>query len=330
MIESISTLPVWRTPAFLATQQTNARLATLQAELPAGQSSDLGLARSADTGRLLRLRAEQSALQAFGESNVAASTRLDALQSSLDSIRGALSDVGALLTGPGGTKDSARLQSANALATISDALNGSVAGVRLFPAPHLTDPPLEKLAKQFDADFQTYFGFAVESVQAAGLRAESIGDFLDLELAKPAADAPETFVSSALISPHRSVETGVSSEASALRKSMLTMIATQRLASSAVADNVFTQLKTSLAGRVQESGAALTDMQAEIGARRSRVATQIEANSATLTRLEQAINSIQSIDTYRAAAEINQLTNQVEASYRLTARMQSLNLASYL
>lgn len=96
---------------------------------------------------------------------------------------------------------------------------------------------------------------------------------------------------------------------------------------SASAQAVVASTATSL---ITQGQAALTDVQASLGASQSAMTDANDTMSAQLTLLQNQIGRLDDVDQNATAARISSLTNQIQMAYELTARIQQLNLAQYL
>jgi flagellar hook-associated protein 3 FlgL len=74
----------------------------------------------------------------------------------------------------------------------------------------------------------------------------------------------------------------------------------------------------------------MTNVQAALGAAQSTVTDANNSMSAQLTILQKQVGALDDVDPTATAAQISSLTNQIQMAYKLTARLQQLNLAQYL
>lgn len=75
---------------------------------------------------------------------------------------------------------------------------------------------------------------------------------------------------------------------------------------------------------------SLTNLRADQGARQGRYADRLETLNAEETILTLALNEMTNRDQFEAAAELQELERNLEASYLLTNRLSNLSLLNYL
>ena len=76
--------------------------------------------------------------------------------------------------------------------------------------------------------------------------------------------------------------------------------------------------------------AGLTDLQARVGIAQGGVDAANSRISATTATLTSEAGTMDGVDVYALSTKVTALQNQLEASYELTSRLQSLSLTNYL
>lgn len=325
--------------------QAQSALAQAQAEVSSGAPADLGATLGAQTGRLLSLRSQVDELNGYSAGNAVAATRLSATATSLTALASTAQTVSTSLiaaNSAGGDLDALQASAQGALQGLGSGLDASAGGESVFGGLNTAASPL---GSGFAAAAQTAVTNAFSTFVAANggdasaITATQFQSFLSQDVAPIFSSSGWSGFSSATdatpqttVAPGTTVGTGVSANASAFRQSAEAYTVLSVFTGSASPLNASAKAAAgSAATTLLSSGiAGLTALQANVGVAQQGVDaanTRIGAMTATLTS---EAGTMDSVDTYALSTKVTALQNQLEASYELTSRLQSLSLTNYL
>ncbi len=331
--------------------QAQSALTQAQTEISSGAPADLGLTLGSRTGTVLSLRSQIDQLNGYTSSNASAATRLSATASTLSTLLStAQTTAASLLTASssGGDIDSVSTSAQGALSALASGLNTSVAGESLFggintgqtPVADYFSTPTSATKAAVDsayADFIANNGGDPSTITAAQFQT-----FLSDKIAPLFSSAGWTgsqglsvassTTAQTAISPTQTISTSVSANESAFRQvaEAYTVLgaftgsgSTLSAAAKAAAAGAATTLLSS-------GTAGLTGLQAKVGVAQQSVDAANTQVAAQTTTLQSSVGDLDSVDVYALSSQVTTLQNQLEASYELTSRLQSLSLTSYL
>ena len=336
-------------PLRLSVLQAQAALTQDQTEIASGAPADLGLTLGAQTGSDLSLKSSIDQLNAYTGSNAVATTRLSATSSALDTMISSAQAISAALTtaaSTGGTTTGLTGSATAALQSLISGLNTSAAGQSVFGGINTGATPIADYfstqpssAKQaVDSAFQQAFGTSQTSAAAGSISGTAMQSFLNNQFGALFSNAGwQTNWSSAssqkidsTITPSQKITTSVSANQGAFQQiaqayTMLSEFTGGNLGKDAKAAVVST------ASKLMSSGlAALTDVQAGVGVAQTSITSADSQINAQVNVLTTNVNSLESVDTYALSSQVTTLQTQLEASYELTSRLQSLSLVNYI
>ena len=326
--------------------QAQAGLAQAQTEISSGTQADLGVALGAKTGYSLSLKNEVDALDGTTASNAVASTRLDTTNTALTSIlSGAQSLSASLLTASsvGGTTAALQATGTSSLQALLGDLNVSVGGQYVFGginsgAQPLTDYASGSQAKQaLDTAFSGTFGFAQTSASASTITGSDLTTFLNGTLDDQFSDAnwqnwskaSDTTITSR-IAPSQTATTSVSANDTAFRQIAEAYTIVSEFTGSNFSADAQAAAVAKATSLVNSGIAALNDVQTGVGISQAAITTADTGLAAQATVLKGQVSDLESVDTYALSNQVTTLQTQLQASYELTSRLQSLSLVNYL
>ncbi|MBN9246447.1 MAG: flagellar hook-associated family protein, partial [Hyphomicrobium sp.] len=170
------------------------QLVDAQKELATGRHADVGVTLGATTGVSVSMRQDLEQIQSIKSSNNLVLGRMEASQSSLQTIATSTqSFLAALISGgSASTSPQTLIQSAQSgLLTLQDQLNTSLDGQYLFAGINSDVKPMDDFfgsppsagQQAVTAAFVAKFGFSPTSSQAASISPSDMKDFLDNEFA---------------------------------------------------------------------------------------------------------------------------------------------------
>ncbi len=332
-------------PARQSVLQAQASLAQAQSEVSSGAPADLGLTLGAQTGTLLSLRSQIDGLNGYSSGNAVAATRLSATADGLSSLLTTAQTLSSSLiaaSSAGGDIDALSAGAQGALASLGSGLDATVAGASVFGGLNTGASPL---GSGFPAAAQAAVSKAFTSFVAANggdasaITATQFQSFLAQDVAPIFSGSGWSGLSSATdataqtaVAPGTTVGTGVSANEAAFRQSAEAYTVLSVFTGSGSPLNASAKAAAGgAATTLLSSGiAGLTELQARVGVAQQGVdaaASRIGATTATLTS---EAGTIGGVDVYALSTKVTALQNQLEASYELTSRLQSLSLTNYL
>ncbi len=171
--------------------------------------------------------------------------------------------------------------------------------------------------------FETRFGFPPDDLQVVALSADDLASFAKATVSEIVAEKPPARASLRAFD-RPSVNEAVFAETLAWTE-LMTVLAASRMS-----EQEFDRLGVRLSGALDLAARKLADRQAEIGRAESSARETGEMQSQRLAALEQQIGEIEGADPYAVAAAANQLSSQLEATYRMMGKLQPLALARFL
>ena len=279
-----------------------------RSQMPAALLETLHRDRSDVEGRLLSARVTAGRMQVTENSMTEFRAGFEELRNGL--AAGLLGKKGAAdLT----TRISARM---------SNVLAVTFQGVPVFavkPGEPTTNVDLE-IRSSFDARF----GFGLDDPRAASLTDDELVLFAQDTTAKLA-----DLKSSGVQKPKRYLDRPYAHEASFARP-MAAADVMRVLAQSELSEVQFGRVSVKLAAHMGEDLQGLLDRQADIGRALQETSSSEQFLSVRLSTLEQKIGGMENADLYSVAGSINQISNQLDASYRVISKSQQLTLARFL
>lgn len=333
----------------LSLMKVQQQLAESQQEVTTGRFADVGRTLGFQTGQTISLRQEHTRLNTIIETNTTVSSRLDATQAALKNlVSNGQSFVDQLLASRnGGSSASVIKQVAESgLQSFVDTMNTSFAGAYLFSGVNtdvkpITDysasPPSASNAGVANA-FLTAFGITQSDPTAQNITAPAMQAFLDTPFSDLFADPSWiTDWSSASnqnvrnrISTNELIETSVNANDDAFRKlakayTMVADLGVENLNRNAF-EAVVNQAMTDASGAIQE----ISTLQSGLGVAQQRVSDASDRMTVQMDIMAKHITSLEAVDPNEAATKVNELLNQVETSYALTAKIMGLSILNYL
>lgn len=336
-------------PIQTSVMQAQSSLAQVQQELSTGTLANLGQSLGAQTGSDLSLKSEIDALNSYSNSNSSVSARLSASSNALDAMVSTAQSLQSSLIGAssgGGSTTTLASGAQNALQALISGLNTSVGGTSIFGGINTGVSPLANYAgtqtsaakQAVDAAFTQAFGTTQTSSDASAIDGADMQSFLSNQFAtlfnasnwQGTWSSASSTATQSTIAPGRTITSSVSANETAFRQiaeayTMVTEFTGANLSASARAAVVST------ASSLVSSGlAALNNLQSSVGTAQSAVSDAGTQISAQVGVLQTNVSDYESVDTYALSSRLTSLQTQLEASYELTSRLQSLSLTNYL
>lgn len=329
-----------------AATSLKAELVARSHEATTGRLADLGLSLGVGVAHDRSMTALRQHLSSIADANSQAVGRLAATQDSLQGLSGFAIEMTSLLAAGDMLTEANPAKLAIARATIGGAtelMNTTFGNIHIFGGVNTAGAPIadwEGGAAQtaLRNAFASRFGFAMTDPAALAITGTDIADFLD-NTVRPmfqGADWTSNMSSAAdealrsRIAPGEAAVTSITANEKTFRTLFMAIgIVVEFLGSNLNGDASAAVTSFSLSA-FGETSKGLSDLQGTVGAIQNRIADANEVSDARETLLENMIADLEGVDQYEAASRVNALTTQLEASYALTARLQNLNLVSFL
>ncbi len=327
--------------------QAQAGLAQAQTEISSGNQADLGVYLGAETGSSVSLKNQIDALDGYTATNAVASTRLDTTATTLTAMISAAQTMSASLvsaSSTGGSTDGLQAGGTAGLQALLSGLNTSVGGQYVFggiasgTAPATDYATTSKAKVAVDASFNQAFGFSQTSADASTISGSAMTSFLngafdsqfsDANWSSNWSQASSTAISSK-IAPSQSATTSVSANETAFRQIAEAYTMLGEFTGSTMSADAKAAVVAKATALVNTGLAALNQLQTGVGVTQAAVTSADTQTSAQATVLKGQVSDMESVDTYALSSRVTTLQTQLQASYELTSRLQSLSLTNYL
>jgi len=317
-------------------------------ESQTGQVADVGLALGARTAQSVTFQRDLDRLNVIVDSNGLVGARLSSTQTSLGQLSGAAQTFLSALTTASSSDSSNSLTRDSGTATIqqlNSILNTSVNGEYLFAGTNTDVKPINDFnaagspAKAaFDASFVANFGFTPDDPLAADITSAQMDDFITNDVmpqfmgpgwqANWSNATDQQIVSR--IALNETTPTSTSANSDGIKK--LAMAAT--MVASLMSSNVSQDAKNTIVSRstllVGEALSGIAQVQSETGIVQKRVSDANDRMKTQVDLFERHIVDLVGVDPAEAATRVADLTQHIETSFALTARIQQLSLLNYL
>ena len=317
-------------------------------ESSTGQVADVGLALGGRTAQAVTFSRDLDRLNGIVDSNGLVAARLSSTQTSLGQLssvaQSLLSTLTSAISGdsPGNVTQSA---GKGALQQLTSILNTSINGEYLFAGTNTDVKPINDFTAPgssakaaFDASFVAHFGFTQDDPAASDITAAQMDDFITTSVAPQflgsgwqgnMSNATDQQIVSR-IALNDTTETSVSANEDGIRKLAMASAMVSTLLSgnlSQAAKNTVVSRSVSLVG---DSLVGLGQLQSQTGLAQKRVSDASDRMKTQVDLYERHILDMEGVDPATAATKVADLTQHIETSFALTARIQQLSLLNYL
>lgn len=330
--------------------QVQNELIDAQREVVSGRYSNLGEELGATTTRSLNLHRDLAMMNNLISTNSIVTQRLSSTQMAMETISNAGQTALNTFVALAGSTDNTQLSTAvqtltDVIDQFTDAVNTSVngeyvlAGINTDSKPmldYMTDEGGAKTA--FDTAFSGYFGMAQTDPATIGITPSDMQNFLTTVVEpmfsgtdwttnwSTASDTPVT----SRISKTEVVQTSATANADGFRNlAMASVIGIELLSANLTSD---TRAIVSNQA-IKFMGLAINGVdgqRSELGLSENRVTIANSTLQAQINIITLNLDDLEGVDVYEASTRITALTNQMEISYNLTARISELSLVNYV
>ena len=331
--------------------QVQNELNQAQKEVVSGRLYNIGETLGATTTRSLDLHREADMMQNLIATNSVVTQRLSSSQMALGTISNAGQTALNTFVALAGSTDSTQLSTAvqtltDVLDQFVDASNTSVngeyilAGINTDVKPmgdYLTDETGARTA--FDTAFDGYFGFPKTDPQVQGIDATQMQDFLD-NVAQPmfmsganwqttwstASDTPMT----SRISRTEVVQSSTTVNSGAFRGMAFAAVIGIELLNMPLNSDTRAVVSNKAIAAVGQAIYGIDSERSQLGLSENRIKLADEVLQAQVDIVKLNLDDLEGVDVYEASSRITALSNQMEISYNLTARISQLSLVNEL
>ncbi len=332
-----------------------------QKEVTTGRLADVGLTLGSGSRQSISMRAELQTVDQQVQTNGVLGTRFDQMQTALssiaDSAQGFLQSLlanGSTATGTTATVSQAK----SSLDQLMDALNTSSGGRYLFSGAQSDQPAIAfqssggstavgaydqgSSAQAATADaFATAFGTTQDGAGVAAISADDLKTFLDGPFADLFGDAGASggfgnFTGTSTQPVYNSIDgasrvnTAYPAASEAFRNIAKAYVMLSDLGAGGMSDDARQLLTRQATDTLGKGISQLTEMRGQIGATQARIENTNTALKSRSNVVTMSLNSLEEVDPYEASVRVTNLTNLLESSYALTARISRLSLLNYL
>lgn len=330
----------------------------LQEESVTGTHADLGVALGVRTTRSLNLRSDLERMTSLISTNALTTQRLASSQLALKSMSEAANKAisASILTSSPSPEQlkTAKASFADAISMFTGAINSSFSGEFLFAGintdvipvnDYFADPPpppAPTAKREFDAQFQTFFGFNQADPATKNITKTQMDNFISsLETLymdpAPAAgtgwdnwsNASDQNMTSR-ISNSEIVQSSTNANTDGIRKFALGAVIGYELLSLDLSDDTRKAVSTATTEYMGSAISGVDGERSKLGISEARIKQANTSLEAQKTILTNSVRGLESIDTYEAATRLKTLETQLELAYTLTSKIQGMSLLNYL
>ena len=335
--------------------QVQAELIQSQKEVVTGQHYNIGETLGGTTTRALDLRRERDMMDNLMATNSVVTQRLSSSQMALETISSAGQTALNTYVALAGSTDATQLSTAvqtltSVIDQVVDAANTSVNGEYLFAGidtdvkpmgDYMTDETGARTA--FNTAFTSYFGFAKDDPQVKLIAPTggppSIQHFLDNIIEPMFTGGPEweTMWSTASNTPMTSrisrtevVQSSVSINEDGFKQLAYATVIGIELLNLPISSDTRAIVSNKAIDFMGKAIYGVDSQRGLLGLSENRVAMANEVLQAQVDIVKLNLDDLEGVDVYEASTKITALTNQMEISYNLTARIAELSLVNYV
>ncbi|WP_214471956.1 flagellar hook-associated family protein [Mesorhizobium sp. dw_380] len=325
-----------------------AELVKATKESSTGVVADVGLALGGRTAQSVTFSRDLDRLNVIVDSNGLVAARLASTQTSLGQLSSvAQTFLSSLTTASSGDNSDSLTQSTGqtTIQQLASILNTSVNGEYLFAGTNTDVKPINDFTAAgspakaaFDASFVAKFGFTPNDPLAADITAAQMDDFITNDVTPQFLGSGwQTNMSNATdqqivsrIALNETTETSTSANSDGIKK--LAMAAA--MVTSLMSTNISQAAKDSIVSHSQilvgEALSGIAQVQSQTGIVQKRVSDASDRMKTQIDLFERHILDLEAVDPATAATRVADLTQHIETSFALTARLQQLSLLNYL
>lgn len=310
-------------------------LQRLSRELASGQRSDISTAVTGDYSPIVGIERSLKTASAYATVTAEAALFASTMQASLALVQKHSSELGPALLTAGTSENGVMIQTTTIDARVRfgavlSAFNARVADRYAFSGETIGTPALVD---------ETTVLTALQAAVSAETTAAGIVAVVDAWFDDPgggfetvAYTGSFTALSPIRLAEDENVDLSLTAANTDIREVLKGFALASLIGGNVLSGDITEQaeLARSAGEKMFTSQSNLSVLRATIGTAEARIDTVTARNSARTAALEIARTEITSVDSYRAAIELEATRTQIETLYTLTARLSRLNLADFL
>lgn len=335
--------------------QVQNELVDAQKEVSTGRYNNLGEVLGGTTSRALNLHRDVSMMNNILSTNSVVTQRLSSTQNALSTIADAAQTGLNTLVALAGSDDATQLTTAgqtmkDVLDQFTDAANTSVNGEYVLSGVNTDVKPMGDYSSDntgaktaFDTAFQGYFGFPQTDPAAANIDPTQMQDFLSTVVEpmftdptssnyawttnwSSSSDQPMT----SRISKTEVVQTSSSSNNDGFRNLAMAGVVSIELLNLPFSPQTRQVVSNAAIGYMGKAINGVDEERTQLGLSENRVTLANNTLQAQADIVKLNLDDLEGVDVYEASTRITALTNEMEISYNLTARLSQLSLVNDL
>lgn len=320
---------------------TQAKIAEAQVESVTGQAADTSEKLGATVHRYRYLVQQSDRLDSIVSANAVTEVRLTTTQSALSNFAKTTQSIAdaAFVEGVGAVSASGMSAYLSQLTSLA---NTSQQGIHLFAGINTDVKPISdyqssQLASDVEAAFTARFGFGTADPAVSTISAADMKDFLQND-ALPLFTGPQwSGLSQATdegiqsrILPTEMAQTSVGTNESAFRMGFAAAALGSSFLALDIDGGVADAVRSFVTGTAAEATSQTAILQGKVGRMEERLSISQDRLKQQSSLMREFAGDMIEVDPYEAATRLNTLIQQLEASYTLTGRVQSLSLLNYV
>lgn len=331
--------------------QVQTELIQAQREVVSGQHYNIGETLGGTTTRALDLRRERDMMTNLMATNSVVTQRLSSSQMALETISGAAQTALNTYVALAGSTDSTQLSTAVQTMTsvvdqFVDAANTSVNGEYVFAGINTDVKPVGDYISDetgartaFTTAFTSFFGFNNDDPQVEFITPAQMQDFFDIVVEPMFFTGPEwsTTWSTASDTPMTSrisrtevVQSSVSINQEGFRQLAMGAVIGIELLNLPISSDTRAVVSNTAIEFMGKAIYGIDSQRGLLGLSENRVTMADEVLKAQIDIVKLNLDDLEGVDVYEASTKITALSNQMEISYNLTARISELSLVNYV
>ncbi|MCP1200937.1 flagellar hook-associated family protein [Notoacmeibacter sp. MSK16QG-6] len=320
---------------------TQAKIEKAQVESVTGQAADTAEKLGATVHRYRYLMRQSERLDSISTANSLTVGRLSASQAALDSFASTTQALSAAAHIEGiGAVSSNGMKSY--LTQLTSLANTSQQGIHVFAGINtdvtpISDYETSQLAADVEAAFAARFGFGTADPSVSTVSAADMKDFLQNDALSLFTGAGWSGLSRATdegiksrILPTEIAETSVGTNENAFRLAFAAAGLGATFLDLNVDEGVGDAIRSFVHETAANATAETTLLQGQVGRMEERLQNAQDRLSQQSSLMQEFADDMVAVDPYEAATRLNNLIQQLETSYTLTGRVQSLSLLRYI
>jgi flagellar hook-associated protein 3 FlgL len=335
--------------------QVQNELSDAQKEVVSGRYNNLGEVLGGTTSRSLNLHRDVNEMNNLLSTNSVVTQRLSSAQMALQTISDASQTALNTLVALSGSQDKTQLATAaqtinDVLDQFTDAANTSVNGEYVLSGINTDARPISDYATDengaktaFQDAFTSYFGFPTTDPQAVSIDASDMQSFLTTVVEpmfldptsanytwdtnwSQASDEPMT----SRISQSEVVQTSASVNTDGFKYLAMGAVISTELLNIPIKEDTRKVISDAAIKYMGQAINGVDQQRTELGLSENRVSLANQTLQAQVNIVKLNLDDLEGVDVYEASTRITALTNQMEISYNLTARISQLSLVNEL